>query len=112
MIKKTIFAATIALLLVPTIANAQSASELGDEWHACLAANSITYGDASCLAPSELLPAVYSKCQLEAENIRKWLIAKHDDKLATETMKDVRDRMLPELTALIVDGQIRRGTCP
>lgn len=82
---------------------------LGQILRDCLDDRAKYYSGKTCLPPSELIPALYSACEAEERNAREELKKTRGSWASVDgTMSELTDRLRPELTRIIVDGQMQR----
>jgi hypothetical protein len=86
-------------------------SEAGTELRSCYDANSILYGGRSCHSPDVIIVAVFGKCIEQENKLYELLKGRDGQKVAEKTIILLRDKLKPQLAAMILDGQVTRNEC-
>lgn len=106
---------SLIFILVAITNSAVAADEkltvLGIELRNCYNREAFGYGQSSCYPPSELLPAIQSKCSAETKQVHAYIQAKDSKRMADEVLSDFIQDLERDAIATILDLQSINTTC-
>jgi hypothetical protein len=108
---------TITVFSIFLSASSWSAQEketmktLGSELRACFENESSSYASTSCLHPSELIPAIKSKCRTHTNNLHSFIVDAESERMANDVTNGFLVELEQDAAAIIVDIQSASKRC-
>ncbi len=89
-------------------ATKKTLEDMRDKYRGCLFAQSVVYGEQSCHAPSELLPAVFASCKKQENAVLEFMDSATVEGASKPIVEEFKEKLKGDLVVLIVHEQSRK----